>query len=157
MVGSETMFVEWFSSAASMPVLGLSSAEAPIAWGFGIITVVGLAVLYVFDSRRSKQIAALQTTQARANAFAEQHAERDQKAYEQHVTLNQLTADKIRLENQYLQMQLRIGQLEVEAREHNEEYHELMRQKTQLEIQSLKLHIREQTKRLDDFSGYDQD
>jgi hypothetical protein len=99
----------------------------------------------------------LQDAHRRSQAQTDVHAERDQKAYAQHVALNDLTAEKIKLENQYLQLQVKIGQLEIDARERNEDYHRLMSQKTQLEIQSLKLHIREQTKRLDDFSGYDEE
>ncbi len=134
-----------------------SSAESTSIVVSVLMALVVIGVMSWLNARSRRRVEALTEEQRRGNVQMQHNAERDQKAYDLHMTLNQLTADKVRLENQYLQLQLRIGQLEVEAREHSEEYHTLMRQKTQLEIQSLKLHIREQTKRLDDFSGYEDD
>ena len=139
-------------------VLGDASALDGVLGWIVLALVVAMASVWSWrETRRGVQIKRLQEAQERGNSIAEQNSDRDQKAYAQHVALNDLTADKIKLENQYLQLQVRIGQLEIEAREHNEEYHRLMSQKTQLEIQSLKLHIREQTKRLDDYTGYGED
>lgn len=127
-----------------------------VALGAFVLVLVALGIIVNrLDARHRRQMQRLQEAQQRSNAFSDQQSERDQKAYAQHVALNDLTAEKIGLENQYLQLQLKIGQLEIEARSHNEEYHRLMSQKTQIEIQSLKLHIREQTKRLDDYTSYD--
>lgn len=79
--------------------------------------------------------------------------ERDQKLFDQHVQLNALTADKLHLEAQYLRLQTDLARKELDARERMDKYHDLMTQKAQLEVQSLRLHIREQRKRLDDFTN----
>jgi hypothetical protein len=150
------MVVVGHSVGMMSPLLGAagdSSFEVPVV--VTLVTIVG-GLIYVAlrSARGQRRVDALLEEQGKASAQMQVSAERDQRAYAQHVALNDLTAEKIKLENQYLQLQVRIGQLKIEAREHNEEYHRLMSQKTQLEIQSLKLHIREQHKRLDDYTGF---
>ena len=81
--------------------------------------------------------------------------EREGRAFSQHVALNDLTAKKLELETRVLQAQLDAAERDKRAREQHEEYHRLMVDKAGLEIQSLKLHIREQKKRMDDFTSYD--
>jgi methylmalonyl-CoA mutase N-terminal domain/subunit len=140
--------------AQGRPNSAMADAKSDYGWmiSVGLLVIVGVWV-YV-DHRRKKQINELRMEQAKANRLMEQNAEREQRAYAQHVALNDLAAQKMKLEIEHLQMQARLGQMEVESRERADEYHRLMSEKTRFEIQSLKLHIREQNKRLDDFGGY---
>lgn len=146
-----------FLSLAAAPASGVEDAGwVPYVVGFFVPLV---AFLWMAHSNRQNRLRAdeLFKELQRRSTPSPHLAERDEKAYAQHVALNDLTAEKIKLEQQYLQMQMKIGNLEIEARERNEEYHRLMATKTELEIKSLKLHIREQTKRLDDYTGYDEE
>lgn len=138
-------------------VLEPTRFELVATWVFSIAMIILIGSMTWLELRRSRQIQQLREVQARANGLADQNAERDQRAYAQHVALNDLAAEKMKLEIQYLQLQARLGQLEVDSRERAEEYHRLMSEKTRFEIQSLKLHIREQNKRLDDYTGFNDD
>ncbi len=75
-------------------------------------------------------------------------AQRQTGAYEQHTRLNELTGRKIELEMKWLESQTAAM---AESRKRDEawlEYHELMVEKTKLEMDSLRLYIQEQRKRL---------
>lgn len=144
-------------SLAAAPASGAEDAGwVPYVVGFVVPLVAFLWMAYSNRQNRLRADELFKELQRRSTP-SPHLAERDEKAYAQHVTLNDLTAEKIKLEQQYIQLQMKLGNLEIEARERNEEYHRLMAVKTELEIKSLKLHIREQTKRLDDFSGYEDD
>lgn len=139
------------------PGAGSDGSDGAVIWISVGAAVVMLVFVFLANIKTRRRTDMLIEEQRRGNAQSQAHLERDQKAYAQHVALNELTAEKIKLENQYLQLQMKIGALEIESRERADEYHGLMSDKTRLEIQSLKLHIREQTKRLDDYSGYGDD
>jgi|GEM_PF-2566851 len=140
-------------------VLGAAeSSPSSAAFGVTVFVVMGAFGYLAWKTIKNRhRLDLVLEEQSRANAQMQANAERDQRAYAQHVALNDLTAEKIKLENQYLQLQVRIGQMEIESRERAEEYHRLMSEKTRFEIQSLKLHIREQNKRLDDYTGFNED
>lgn len=122
------------------------------------VLLLAIIIMVVIDRRRSRAIRVREV-----EAFEQQQRQhmtqlqRDEKAFGQHVSLNDLTARKLELEAQLMQLQLEAASNERRVREQNDEYHKLMVQKAQLEIQSLRLHIREQLKRNEDFSGYDEE
>lgn len=121
--------------------------------GFALI-VIGTVIWR--DRRRSLGLRERELAAFRERSDQDQtQRERDSKAYSQHVALNELTAKKIELETKLMQAQLDTVERDRTARDHHEDYQRLMIQKTELEIQSLKLHIREQRKRIDDFTSYD--
>ncbi len=80
--------------------------------------------------------------------------DRDAKAFEQHLQLNELAAQKMRQEIEMLGLQLQLAKQEVNARLERHDYHDAVMEKTRLEIESLKLHIKEQKKRLDEFGEF---
>ena len=136
-----------------------TKSASPEDWLMIVVVALFVAVVVVLvwrDQRRSA--AAKAGTQA---AIAEQHRlgqvqhERDERAYSQHVFLNDLTGEKLQAENKVLIAQLAAMERDRLAREREDEFHQLMVQKAKLEIQSLQLHIREQRKRIDDFNSYD--
>lgn len=121
--------------------------------GVFIVFVIFFRAWWNKQGLRRREVEAVEQQQRQHLA----QLQRDEKAYSQHVSLNDLTARKLELEAQLMQLQLETASNERRVREQNDEYHKLMVQKAQLEIQSLKLHIREQLKRNEDFTSYDEE
>jgi len=123
----------------------------------GLLVVAVIVCISLWQGRRRNAAA----SERDRNMLAEQQRigqlqqERDEKAYSQHVSLNDLTAEKLEAETKVLEAQLAAMERDRVARERDEEFNQLMVQKAKLEIQSLQLHIREQRKRIDDFTSYD--
>jgi len=74
---------------------------------------------------------------------------------DQHVELNALGAQKMKKELELLDLQLLLMKADLAMRHDTRDYHELMQEKAKLEIDSLKLQIREQHKRLDEFGTFE--
>jgi hypothetical protein len=138
------------------------------AW-VAIAGVLGIGAIIlanaVYQSSRAKRAMldrerAAQAEQARQVESQQQQQsrqrEREEGAYQQHIRLQELTARKLDLEARLLTAQAENIDRDRQIREKNAEYHELMVKKAQLEIQSLKLHIKEQLKRGEDFTNYDE-
>jgi hypothetical protein len=123
----------------------------------GIAAALFLAAVALSWGQRQKRHRLERETAMHHEQHAQQavHREREDKAYQQHVSLNDLTARKIDVEIRVLQAQLQAAERDGRLRDQNEEYHRLMVEKAELEIQSLKLHIREQKKRNEDYSSFD--
>jgi hypothetical protein len=130
--------------------------------GFGVPAVLLVGALVYRDWRRNLRIkeqnvkaihARHEQERAQHDAQREQR-DREERAYKQHVALNDLTGRKLEAESKLLESQVERDRT---TREREEEFHKLMVQKTRLEIQSLQLHIREQRKRIDDFTSYDEE
>lgn len=84
---------------------------------------------------------------------AEQAAsQRNQVMFDQHKRINQLTIDKLEAEIQLMQAQLATRVNQKDREEAGKEAHELMVEKTRLEIDSLRLHIAEMRKRMEDWN-----
>ncbi len=75
-------------------------------------------------------------------------AERQAKAFEQHTHLNELTCMKLEAELKWLTSQLDARGAGRQRDDAWMEYHELMVEKTKLEMDSLRLYVQEQRKRL---------
>lgn len=71
--------------------------------------------------------------------------------FEQHRRVNELQIAKLMAEVELLQRQVKSRELEEDRIEASKEYHELMVEKTKLEIDSLRLHIAEIRKRMEDW------
>ena len=127
-----------------------------VAAVFVVAVVVVCGYLWYRERERSQRLRERElTAYQHRNKLEEAQREREGRAFSQHVALNDLTAKKLELETRVLQAQLDAAERDKRAREQHEEYHRLMVDKAGLEIQSLKLHIREQKKRMDDFTSYD--
>lgn len=127
------------------------------------VMVVFLGVLVVRftrerDARAAAERRALEAERALAAHAGESQAEaanaqRTQVMFDQHKRINQLTIDKLEAEVQLMQAQLGLRAGLKDREEAGREAHELMVEKTRLEIDSLRLHIAELRKRLDDWSS----
>jgi peptidoglycan hydrolase CwlO-like protein len=130
-----------------------TAALAPSEAAAIVIVIAALVIASVIYSARRSAAA----RQAGARAMVESHAraaEREDVMFEQHRQLNDLTRRKLELELKLMETQLRIMEADIHKREESTDFHNTMIQKTQLEIDSLRLHIREQRKRLDDYGQF---
>jgi predicted transcriptional regulator len=75
-------------------------------------------------------------------------AERQTSAFDQHTRLNELTGKKLEAELKWLESQIEARDASRQRDEAWIEYHELMVEKTRLEMDSLRLYIQEQRKKL---------
>lgn len=120
------------------------------------VAVVGIAAFILREKLKTRQIRERELAAYQDRNRVEQvQKDRDGKAYAQHVALNDLQTAKLTLETKLLQAQFDNVERDRHMRDNHEDYHKLMMQKTELEIQSLKLHIREMRKRNEDFGSYD--
>lgn len=69
------------------------------------------------------------------------------------VEMNKLVAKKMSLEIEVLSTQLELARRELALRGDQLDFHDVQMERTRLEIESLKLRIKEQRKGLDDFAG----
>lgn len=125
--------------------------------GVMLVGMIAGIAWHAYSTRAMRQELSWLRRQEMSSKDRQVVGDRDENLFDQHMTLNALTAEKLRLEAQYLQLQTDIARKEIEARGRMDKYHDLMTQKAQLEVQSLRLHIREQRKRLDDFTSFDED
>jgi hypothetical protein len=68
-----------------------------------------------------------------------------------HAELNKIHAGKMRRELDLLEVQIELARRDLALRGDHLAYHDCMMEKVKLEIESLKLQVREQRKRLDEF------
>jgi chromosome segregation ATPase len=120
-------------------------------------------VLSVFLMRSQRQTAAIaQRAEALTAALREAEKllesrsdpandQRNASMFAQHTRINELTIAKLDAEVQLLQSQLSSRDVNDDRLEAGKEYHELMVEKTRLEMDSLRLHIAELRKRAEDW------
>lgn len=72
-----------------------------------------------------------------------------------HAKLNASTYEKFQRENALLDVQVELARRDLALRGDHLQYHDTMMEKARLEIESLRLQIREQRKRLDEFGTSD--
>lgn len=157
-------------------VLGAADPAAVatlIVVGGCVLTVVGFALWasqkkakreerFLAESRaleleRQRREVESSTKHAQIGDVAKQKYELELRSTQQNVEINELVKRKIDLE-------IRLMEMEVEQRRANERrlteadgYNRTQVDKLRLEIESLKLHIREQRSRIDDFRANDDD
>lgn len=121
---------------------------------------MGMGTLMWLERRRSRQAAARQAaeqrTQPAAGPFAPEAAMRERAAFDQHMEASKTGVAKMRREMELLEIQMKLATREVSTRQDMRDYHDLMMDKARLEIESLRLHIKEQRKRLDEFGTQDE-
>lgn len=141
-----------------------SAAEDSVLVLLAVVLGASLVVLY-FHYRREKgareaaqrRAALVEQALASRGPTAEEQAEvaaahRNQVMFDQHKRINQLTIDKLEAEVQLMQAQLAARVNQKDREEAGKEAHELMVEKTRLEIDSLRLHIAEMRKRMEDWN-----
>lgn len=114
--------------------------------GLLLLPVAAFAWLVVFRRRRAM---ADELTKAAAAA----NARRDAFHFEQGQIFNQTGLKKMQLESKLLDLQVQIAERELANRIKGEQINSVAIEKLKLEVESMKLHIREQHKRLDDFGN----
>lgn len=107
----------------------------------------------VAERRAVEAIRALQTAETVAHGEDAKNSERSDLLYEQHRRMNQLTIAKLEAELQLMQIQLAHRATTEDRIEAGKEVHELMVEKTKLEMDSLRLHIAEVRKRMEDWNS----
>lgn len=131
-----------------------------------IVSVVGGVVIWsvLARSARERRERELQLThhqsllqqQQDQKVAAELSASREKTAFDQHIETNKIGIEKMRREVELLDLQIKLAGTELITRRDVRDYNDLMMDKTRLEIESLKLHIKEQRKRLDEFGAQDE-
>lgn len=133
----------------------LLAQARPTSTGDTLVIVGGMAVIalpiLVFALRRTQADA-----RRKSEAF-EQNQLFQRTAFERDQAMNQIVADKYKAEAKLLDLQLKLAQTELDHRERSQAFESMAKQKMQLEIESLKLHIREQRKGLDEFGLHSDD
>ncbi|MDX2131662.1 MAG: hypothetical protein SFY69_06395 [Planctomycetota bacterium] len=160
-----------FNVIAAQPSENLLSGAADIIAlvVLGAVAVAGpFVALLRREANRRRQaeqalVEARRALEASANAAGagggvsrEVHAQRESIAFEQHRRLNDLAYRKMGLEVQALEVQLKLMESDLRRRDEAGEHAEAALQKVRLEIDSLRLHIREQRKRVDDYGQFDE-
>ncbi len=118
-------------------------------FGFLLLALVAIAWLVYFQRRRI-------AVEKASRAAAETNHKREAFHFEQGQLINQTGLKKMQLETQLLQTQVKIAEHELASRLRNDQVNAVAIEKLRLEVESMKLHIREQHKRLDEFgSGFE--
>ena len=119
----------------------------------GVVGVVALAA-WAITERRRRLVAEKRAEAFAARVQAEQAAQPD-RGDEIQRRLGELHVQKMEAEVALLQRQLSEQHVEADRLEASKEFHELMVEKTRLEMDSMRLHIAEQRRRIDDWHGTD--
>jgi hypothetical protein len=132
------------------------SSAGPLAAFLGVVLVLvtGVAAWQYFDQKKTQ--AALENRirgmlAERSQQPPPQDDSRNQVMFEQHRRMNDLQIAKLSAEVELLQRQVKGRELDEDRIEASKEYHELMVEKTKLEMDSLRLHIAELRKRMEDW------
>ena len=123
-----------------------------------VACVLGVPIGFLYNkerlARRAAERRVAEAHQALRAAAEERPSEggRDAIMFGQHRQMNELTIAKLRAEVQLLETQASVRESVKDREEAGKEYHELMVEKAKLEIDSLRLHIAELRKRMDDWT-----
>lgn len=132
MSGAQIHFAqtERFTLADSVVVLGL----------IGLLVCVPLAV-YVYFRVRSSRV-----SESLARRNYEDNERRNQAAFDHNIESAKLNDQKQKLECRMLELQIQLAESELSVRREHGDVGDLMTEKARLEIESLRLHIRDQRK-----------
>jgi hypothetical protein len=120
--------------------------------GVAVLIASGCVVVYRREQSRKRAAAAEQSAdRSRMERAGAASAERDAVIFAQHRQINDLHIRKLDAEVALLQGQVKSRRDDEDRLHAAKEFHELTVEKTKLEIDSLRLHIAEQRKRMDDF------
>lgn len=120
--------------------------------GVAAVIAVGCVLAYRQEQKR-KRVASEEeaVNRSKMERSSNAGAERDAVMYDQHRKINDLHIRKLEAEVSLLQGQVSSRADDADRLHAAKEFHELTVEKTKLEIDSLRLHIAEQRKRLDEF------
>lgn len=105
-----------------------------------LAVVVGVPLgLFVYSKVRAARAA-----EGLARRNYDDNERRNQAAFDHNLEAARLNNDKQKLEIKLLELQIQIAEHEVSARRENSGIGDLMTEKTKLEIESLRLHVRDQ-------------
>ena len=145
-----------FSSSKPVP----RGSDNDFTGGFAVALVLGLLVAGAVWLLMRKRVLTLERTLAnekqkmgslspQQQIFVQSRADGEREDRER--TIADLHIAKLRVELDLLNRQLANGHTDDDRLEASKEFHELMVEKTKLEIDSMRLHIAELRKRMDDF------
>ncbi len=123
-----------------------------------VALVLGIPIGILYNQERTRRLLAerrVAEAHRALQAVAEQsptEGGRDAVMFALHRQMNELTIAKLRAEVQLLETQASVREGVKDREEAGKEYHELMVEKAKLEIDSLRLHIAELRKRMDDWT-----
>lgn len=121
-----------------------------------VLVLAAVVIVLLNDKRRARESErtrlAAESAQRRSNEGGVM-SENERVMFEQHKKLNDLAIQKLEAEVQLLQAQVKSRADDDDRLHAAKEYHELSVEKTKLEIDSLRLHITEQRKRMEDWGG----
>ena len=123
---------------ALLVVVLLSVMAGIIAWGS-------------VERRKRRQAEQFILSQSAKRPAGEPHDEPNAAFAEQHRRLNDLQIAKLQSEVELLRGQVQASAHNPDRIDASKEYHELMVEKTKLEMDSLRLHIAEQRRRMEDW------
>jgi predicted RNase H-like nuclease (RuvC/YqgF family) len=123
-----------------------------------IIVFLGLtiaAAAWAVTERRRRRELESQLTRIAQTPPPVQLSERDAEMFEQHKKMNELQIQKLAAEVEMLKAQNHSGFDIADRHEASKEYHELMVEKTRLEMDALRLQIAEHRRRAEDWRSED--
>jgi hypothetical protein len=140
-----------------MVTLGVEPSDIAILVVVVLCAAVATVSILLMNERRRRQEAERRAVElARAQGSASGASQREATMFALHKQINELTAAKLQAEVALLQAQVRVRGEDDDRIQAAKEFHELTVEKTRLEIDSLRLHIVELRKRIDDFGiGHD--
>lgn len=118
----------------------IGAQEFLVAAGVACVVGVPLAIYVYFKVRASRVAEGL----ARKNY--DDNERRNQAAFEHNLESARINDQKQRLEIRMLELQIQLAESELAARREHGDVGDLMTEKARLEIESLRLHIRDQRK-----------
>ncbi|HYD00997.1 MAG TPA: hypothetical protein VEB22_07195 [Phycisphaerales bacterium] len=118
---------------------------------FMVIVAIGGAGWVMHNREQKKRAEAERQLAGQFRVHQHGSAERDALMFEQHRRINDLGIAKLEAEVALLQSQVKTRMDDEDRLTAAREFHELSVEKTKLEIDSLRLHIAEQRKRIDDW------
>lgn len=145
------MTAAFLSTLAAAPQSAGDNTATLVLLGFGLgvfLTILLGSVIVLKDRRLRREAESLMhTAAAQRHHLEEQAARQDNAMLDQHKRMNDLQIAKLTAEVELLQNQVKAKTLDEDRIEASKEYHELMVEKTRLEMDSLRLHLLELRKR----------
>ncbi|MFT3684549.1 MAG: hypothetical protein QM783_06400 [Phycisphaerales bacterium] len=139
-----------------MVTLGAEPSDITILIVVVLCAAVAAVSILLSNERRRRQEAERRVTELARSHAAAGPSPHEAAMFALHKQINELTAAKLRAEVSLLEAQVRVRNDDEDRIQASKEFHELTVEKTKLEIDSLRLHIVELRKRIDDFGlGHD--
>lgn len=133
-----------------------NASDATALFIVSIMTLVAAGIWAWYTERKRRSQGRVETLMMQEQQRAmELNRTREDTMFEQHKQMNELTIAKLRMELKLMESQFESMAATDERRSGADAFNRQMMEKAKLEVESLKLHIREQRKRLDDYGQYE--